>query len=320
VTLVKRIRNSLSFRWRGFLRSLLNMQTARVRHQALPLLRSVKLRTSDDFPFTIATLVGKKQLPDLLLTLASYERAVGTIGNLTVLSDGSLDRQDADFLSSWCDRCQVFLDFDSFCEFHNYKPHPTLLKFYKAHFLAPKVIILDAVAAIANCLLLDSDVVFFQNPLATLLQCVKSQTCACFEDEIESFDRKVIDYAQANGVTVSGKVNTGLVYVPKGKLQGLDWSKIISTDSLSVPHVFTEQTAIAVALETVGYRFFPRDKFVVALRGAAFPYGDYAPFHDIDQPYESLVCRHFVTPIRYLMWLNALPKLKDKFLADNLTN
>jgi hypothetical protein len=315
MALIKRISNSLSFRGRGFLRSLLNMRTGRVRDRAMPLLRSIQLKTSADFPFTLATLVGKKQLPDLLFALVSYERAVGSIGNLTVLSDGSLDPSDAEFLSKWHDRCQVFLDFPSFCDYHHYKPHLTLSQFYKAHYLAPKVIILDAVQSVTNCLLIDSDVVFFQNPLETLRQCVEAHECTCFEDEVESFDQNVIEFAQTNGIAAIGKINTGLVYAPQGSLNGLDWSKIISPKSLANPHVFTEQTSIAVALETVGYRFFPKAEFVVALRGAAFPYGDYKPFHDIQQPYESLVCRHFVTPIRYLMWLKAFPKLKASLMS-----
>lgn len=313
--LVHRLRQSLSYRSRGLHLQFLKKRAEIIRHQAEACLRSNQLRSSSNFTFTIACLVGKKQFVDLLFALLSFERSVGCIGDLTILSDGSLDEQDVYFLSKWHKNCKVFLKFEDLCDYYHYKPHPTLVRFYNAHYLAPKLFLLNVVQSQSDCLLLDSDVVFFENPLATdsgLVHAFKSKTSVCLEDELESYDPAVIEYGTRRGVRISTKVNTGLVYVPKTALNSIDWSQYIPSSSLSKPHIFTEQSSIAASLETIGYSFLPKDKFVVSLRGTGFPRDDYPPFCDIEDSYETLVCRHFVTPVRHLMWLKAFPLLKDK--------
>jgi len=315
VYIVHRLRQSLSYRSRGLQLQFLKKRAETIRRKAEASLRSTQLRVSENFTFTIACLVGKKQFIDLLFTLLSFERSVGCLGNLTILSDGSLDEQDVYFLSKWHENCKVFLKFEDLCDYYHYKPHPTLVSFYNAHYLAPKLFLLNVVQSQSDCLLLDSDVVFFENPLATasgLVHALKSKICVCLEDEWESYDPAVIEYGMSRGANISTKVNTGLVYVPKTALNSIDWSQHIPSSSLENPHIFTEQSSIAASLETVGYSFLPKDKFVVSLRGTGFPRGDYAPFCDIEELYESLVCRHFVTPVRHLMWLKAFPLLKDK--------
>jgi len=278
----------------------------------------MKIRTSEDIPFTIATLVGKKQLPDLLFALLSLKMATGRVSSLVIISDGSLERQDIDFLEQWYENCKVFQTLDQLCQYYDYMPQPILSEFYYSYFAAPKLFLLNVVQSVSNCLLLDSDVIFFNNPLArdsALTDCINQQICCTLEDEVESCDPTIIEYGRINGVKISKQVNSGLVYVPQGALNQVDWKQCIPKESLNDINIFAEQSALAAGLTVVGYRFLPKEQFVVALRGSAFPYGDYAPFHDIQQPYESLVCRHFVTPIRYLMWLKAFPKLKASLMS-----
>jgi len=313
--LFNRLKQSLFFRQRGLRFQVLKKYSGYIRHSAEGLLRNSHLRIQDSSDFTIACLVGKKQLTDLLFTLISFERATGSIGNLTVLSDGSLDNNDVKFLSKWHRNCRVFLDPVDLCQFYRFEPHLTLAEFYKAHYLAPKIFLLNAVQSQDNCILLDSDVIFFRNPFesnSSLVKLMKERKCFCLEDEWESDDPRIISEGQKNGLTISKRINTGLVYVYKSAFDSIDWRKHIPSACISEPHVFTEQSLIAAGLEVAGYSFLPKSEFLVSLKGVAFPKEDHPPFKDIDEPYENLFCRHFVSPVRYLMWLKAFPLLKDK--------
>jgi hypothetical protein len=293
----------------------------KIRFNAATSLRSSALNVADSFPFVISCLVGKKYLIDLLFALLSFERSVGGIGKLSILSDGTLTPEDVDFFSSWHSNCNVFLNIDELCEYYNYNPSSILLDFLDSgYFGAAKFFLLNAVQSRANCLLLDSDMVFFQNPLAKTSQlrhCILRETCASLEDDLESFDPAVIEYGEEKGTYVSKRVNVGLVYVPKSTFDFMNWSQHIPQRSIEKPHIFTEQSAVAAGLESVGYSLLSKSQYVVSSQGAVFPdpKSGYSPFSDIKEPYEGLVCRHFITPVRHLMWLKAFPILRDRLLS-----
>ncbi|MDY6937096.1 MAG: hypothetical protein SWY16_05450 [Cyanobacteriota bacterium] len=267
--------------------------------------------------------MGKRQLVDLLFTLLSFERAVGSIGHLTVLSDGSLDAKDVEFFQQWHEKSQVFLNPEELCQAYHYSLDKTLLRFSTSYYLAPKVLLANVVQSRSNCLLLDSDMIFFQNPLTQngeLSKAIESERSTCLEDEVESFDPDIWRCETSKNRSFSKKVNSGLVYVPHGAFDRIDWQDRIPEKSIENPHIFAEQSVIAAGLEAVTYSFLPRSKFLVSLRGTGFPKGDYLPFCDIETSYRALVCRHFVTPVRYLMWLKAFPLLKnDLKLARSTT-
>lgn len=314
-----RISKSASYRIRGFKLKSLQKDADRIRRQAENSLRKTTLELSNDIRFTIACLVGKKYLTDLLFTLLSFEKSVGHIGHLSVLSDGTLTAEDADFLTSWHGNCNVFLNPYSLCEHYDYNPPSLLLNFFNSgYFGAAKFLLLNAVQSRANCLLLDSDVIFFQNPLAEKSQLrahILEGKCLSLEDDLESFDPTIVNYGKQHGKYISKRVNVGLVYIPKATFNSTDWSELIPQISVKEPHIFAEQSAVAAGLESVGFSFLDKSQYVVSSRGAVFPHPEsgYVPFVDIEEPYESLVCRHFITPVRHLMWLKAFPMFWDRF-------
>lgn len=316
--LFDRVRNSISYRVRGIGLNSLQKSANKIRFRSEAALRSTTLSISDDSPFVISCLVGKRYLIDLLFALLSFERVVGSIGELSVLSDGTLTIEDTDFLYKWHGKCNVFLNADELCRYYNYNPPQILLDFFASgYFGAAKFLLLNAVQSKANCLLLDSDIVFFQNPLmekSQLSEYIHNKRCASLEDDLESFDPAVIDYGEVNGIHVPKRVNVGLVYVPQSTFDSTDWSKLVPQVSIEKPHIFTEQSAVAAGLELAGFSFLDKSKYVVSSRGAVFPHPEsgYPPFIDIDAPYENLICRHFITPVRHLMWLNAFPALQSK--------
>lgn len=313
--LINRLKTSFSFRKRGLKHKILTIQSHKVRDKAEKLLRSSELRLSKSIPFTIACLIGKRQLVDLLFSLLSFERSVKSIGKLTILSDGSLDSQDVQFFQKWHKNSQVFLSIDELCEAYQHPITENLSRFYRSYCLALKLLLINAVQSQSSCLLLDSDVIFFQNPLnpsSEISHAISNQIPVCLEDEIESFDPDIWDNEISKNRIFSKKVNSGLVYLPKGSFDKIDWEDRIPEIAIQKPNIFAEQSIISSGLEQIQYSFLPKSKYLVSLQGTGFPKGNYPPFNDIDISYESLVCRHFITPVRYLMWLKAFPLLENK--------
>lgn len=315
--MLNRIALSFKYRWRGVRLGRLRRQATRVRAGAVSLLRRHRLRVLEQCPFTVATLAGKKSLEDLLLALTSLERVLSGLGPVVILSDGTLDEADAAFLSRWCPSSIIVRDKHHLVEVVECTPPEALMQFADTCVFGPKLLLGVAVQSRRNCLLMDSDVLFFQDPLRpneALARALASARPYCMQDELESCDPAVIEHARKRGLEPSRAVNAGLMYLPKGCLDATEWDLVIPEITYRHPTIFSEQSIYAVALTQAGYNLLPPDEYVLTLEGAAFPPEGavYRPFSDA-VAHERIVCRHFVTPVRHLMWLTAFPLLAKRW-------
>jgi hypothetical protein len=285
----------------------------------LPLLLANPPGYDPDVTFTITTILGHKYVRDLIFMLASFAAATGPapLGPLLILSDGSLTPNDETLLRTWHPGTHIVHSLDELSEYTGCKFPPTIVTLASKIIWGKKLLLLIAAQHAADTLVLDSDIVFFADPLgpdSALSHHIAAGSPTCMLDCWDSSDPRVLALAAARGVRASDRVNDGLVYLPRNIFAQTDWERILPPHLAEDPYKYSHMACLAVALEEIGYTFLPRDTFFLTAEGGGFPGGDLPVFRDTDVPYDQLICRHFVTPIRHLMWLKAYPLIAHRLL------
>jgi len=308
---------ALQFRLRGLRLWFQAHRIKRIKHQAILLLENTSLEFNAQIPFGLACLVGQNQYIDLLFSLKSLERVSNGLGNIYILSDGSLNEHQIQFLKNWHPNLKVYTNADTLSEELKIELPPILSQFYQSNCpVAPKLILGYLIQQIDNCLLMDSDIVWFNNPMKDVVfqNSIQQKLPFCMKDEQESYDHEIETFAAENGLHSKRFVNSGIVYLPNKILNGIDWTKILPNKPSLSYGFFAEQTAFSVVLNQLGFNFLPEKTYLVSLAGSAFPPDARQPFKDIPNHYTDLICRHFVSPVRNLMWLKAYRQLSKQII------
>lgn len=106
------------------------------------------------------------------------------------------------------------------------------------------------------------------------------------------------------GLGYTETLNTGFLRVPAGGLD-LDLAERILDYDTRAGGWFVETTVLAALLHAAGGEPLPKERYVVSVRRQFAGEAD----HD----YGALALRHFVTPVRHLMYGRGMPFLRDKW-------
>ncbi|MDX2212479.1 MAG: hypothetical protein SFY66_04240 [Oculatellaceae cyanobacterium bins.114] len=182
------------------------------------------------------------------------------------------------------------------------RAYPRCLEFRENNHLAPKVFDFITYLESDRMLLLDSDVLFFQEPTA-LLQCIENPSYLLNSVNRDVSSAYTVDPEVVRnecGVDLIQRFNSGLGLIHKASLS-LDWIE----EFLELPNIIghfwrIEQTLYALCSSRFGVELLP-DLYDVRL----------------EKGMNGLPCRHYVGKIRHLMYSEGIRHLvRNSFLQE----
>ena len=154
----------------------------------------------------------------------------------------------------------------------------------------------------------DSDILAFAPP-AELEAAINESRPTYIGQSEASYDQRTFAKLRSEGLAFpEPPLNAGLLAYPKGSLRGELASRIVldpeEMDSSSPTWWWIEQTILSAMFGNIGARVLPMDRYVVSLKRQL-------PFEE-DVDYSKICARHFVAPVRHLMYKKGIPMLLEK--------
>ncbi|PAW79863.1 MAG: hypothetical protein B9S32_00615 [Verrucomicrobia bacterium Tous-C9LFEB] len=151
----------------------------------------------------------------------------------------------------------------------------------------------------------DNDVVVWERP-GEIIEAVRQDETVVYNASVQSpYAPAVREGFARRGVTLADDFNSGLMYVPKGRLD-LDLANSVLEDvPVEDRHHFIEQAVLAGLCSRGPLKPLPMDRYSISIRNMWFWQGDIPS-------YAGLVCRHFVGPVRYWMYRHGYPRLRER--------
>jgi hypothetical protein len=178
---------------------------------------------------------------------------------------------------------------------------PALKTFLKSHPLGKKLGLVLALSSQGQLLFSDYDVLAFNVPAEILTYAEKNIPCCIVEDLPGNLDPEIIERCHALGREYIPGFNSGLFYVPKGALSIDLAAELLAEWRPTGDSWFTEQAVLSVLMRSANAQPLPRGRYVVDTRRQFY--------WDPDVDYTSVVARHFVTPVRHVMYRKGIPNI-----------
>ncbi len=251
----------------------------------------------------IHVLTSSKDWLNLIWTLKSFYYYSGRKYSLCIHDDGTLTKESYNILQhhfpdahlidrKMADEKMLVL----------LKPYPRCLEFRQTNHLSPKVFDFVAYLESDRMLLLDSDVLFFQEP-TELLRRIESPTYMynCVNRDIASaYTVEPTVVREFMGFTMQPRFNSGLGLIQKKSIN-LDWIEEFLGISGIIGHFWRiEQTLLALCSSKFGVELLPEEYNVRLEKGI-----------------KTSPCRHYVGAIRHLMYSEGIKHLvQNGFLGS----
>jgi hypothetical protein len=178
---------------------------------------------------------------------------------------------------------------------------PALTTFLKSHPLGKKLGLVLALSSQGPLLFCDYDVLAFNAPVEILTYAKKNIPCCIVEDSPGNLDPEIIERCQTLGREYIPGFNSGLFYVPAGALSIDLAAELLEEWRPTRDSWFTEQAVLSVLMRSANAELLPRSRYVVDTRRQFY--------WDPDVDYTSVVARHFVTPVRHVMYRKGIPTI-----------
>jgi len=181
-------------------------------------------------------------------------------------------------------------------------PLGRMAQFAQHHVLATKLRLILELQKRHPVLYSDSDVLTLHPPTELLERISRGDgRPAHMQGEAVCEDPWVVERARALGLSLDGRLNSGLLWLPRRSLDAELAEAILAPWRPPVRSHFTEQNVLAALVGNAGGVGLPMDRYVANARRMFY--------FEEDVPYERVACRHFVNLIRYLMYSKGLPIL-----------
>jgi len=240
---------------------------------------------------------------NLIWVLKSFYHFSGRLYSLCIHDDGTLRQEHCDRLKyHFPDSIIIDRKIAEEKMVALLKPYPCCLEFRKTNHLSPKVFDFVAYLESDRMLLLDSDVLFFQEP-TELLRRIESPTYSYNSVNRDIASAYTVDSAvvrEQMGFTIQPRFNSGLGLIHKQSMN-LDWIE----QFLSLPGIIghfwrIEQTLFALCSSKFGVELLPGEYDVHLGKGI-----------------KGSPCRHYVGAIRHFMYSEGIRNLvKTGFLKE----
>jgi hypothetical protein len=182
------------------------------------------------------------------------------------------------------------------------RPAGRLGAFASHHPFANKLRLILAFQQSDAVLYSDSDVLTLNEPIE-LLDHISARAArpAYMQGEARCEDPWVVARTAALGLRLNPHLNSGLLWIPRGSLDGRLAEMILGPWHPPAVNHFTEQNTLAALIEQCDGLGLPMDRYVANAQRMFY--------FEQDVDYGRLACRHFVNLVRYLMYSKGLPIL-----------
>lgn len=251
----------------------------------------------------IHVLTSAKDVLDLMWGLKSFYRASGRRYALCIHDDGTLTADLQAHLRTHFPAARLISRPEADAAvLPTLAGHPRCVDFRRSNHLAPKLFDFGHFLRSDRMLLLDSDVLFFDQP-TELLRRIEDPTYQLNTVNRDVASAYTVDPAEAKrlaGVALVPQFNSGLGLIHRGSLN-LDWIE----EFLALPGIIghfwrIEQTLIALCSSRWGVELLPPEYDVRLDRQA-----DHGP------------SRHYVGAIRHLLYRDGVRRLVPQLLAGS---
>lgn len=267
------------------------------------ILNTLPIINTTDYTCEIHVLTYKDDWLNLLWGLKSFYHYSKRHYALCIHDDGTLNSEQQAILKYHFPYARV-IDHDQAEKkvLSSLERYPRCLEFRKTNHLSPKIFDFAAYLESDRMLLLDSDVLFFQEP-AELLKRIENPKYGYNTvngDVASAYTVEPSLVAQQCGFQLIDRFNSGLGLIHRASLN-LDWIE----DFLELPNIIghfwrIEQTLFALCSSRFGVELLPPDYDVHLGKGI-----------------NASPCRHYVGSIRHLMYSEGIREIvQQKFLKE----
>ncbi len=173
--------------------------------------------------------------------------------------------------------------------------HPGFLRLYQHYPCGKKLALLLTLQKTGDVLYGDSDVLVFRNPRDIFHQRSLGKPLFMQEEMQAPEDPWVAAEAARRGLRLFPTLNSGLLYIPQGSLDVDLACEVVSDWHPPCRSWVIEQTMVNLLFTHAGAVGLPADTYVINTRRQFF--------FESDVDYRRVVARHFVTPVRHLMYI-----------------
>lgn len=156
-----------------------------------------------------------------------------------------------------------------------------------------------------NLIYSDSDVLCFRE-IPEIVNAISGKSGLYLQDIVGvKTDKTILNKVQILGLKYTQTINTGFLFIPKNSLE-VDLAEEIMNDiNEPLKSWFCETTVIAVLMQQSQAKPLPKNRYVVS--------GQRQFYFENDVDYEYIALRHFITPVRHLMYLKGMPRLAQEW-------
>lgn len=164
-----------------------------------------------------------------------------------------------------------------------------------------KLALLMALQKETSVLYSDADVLLFHEP-TELIEPVRKQNQPLYMPELgQSHDPWVLGKSKSLGLNHIPRFNSGLLWIPKNSLEVELADRIMEDWQPPLRSWYVEQTVISILMQNAGAEPLPVERYVISV-GRRF-------YWEADIDYDQIIARHFVSPVRHVMYINGMSYL-----------
>ena len=265
------------------------------------------MRAVPDSPVTLAVLTTPRTANNAAWTLYSLLKHLDTPVAVHLVVDGTLSTQRTAQFSALFPGLTVSTTRDHLARLA--VRAPALLRLAETHPMAGKMAAILNLQARGHLLFSDDDVLAFR-PMSEVNQAMANQDAKALylrEQAAGSVQEEpsIKVGLQKLGLDWVKDINVGLMWLPRGTLE-LELCERILTVSPEVQTWFPDTMLLAGLLARKPHQVLP-DSYVVTTQRQFYS--------ERDVDYDQITLRHYVGPVRHLMYKHGMPKLR-KLLSE----
>ena len=274
------------------------------------ILLSKSLVCDDACEFEIHIVTSNRDFLDSLWAVKTFCFFSKTTPRLVVHDDGSLNPQQVERLSQHFVGAQVIRRSLADAEMAHYLdgfPHARSFRAQPSFYCALKLLDLLKYSKKNNILIIDSDLLFFENP-AELLECI-TKNLPCFMRDYQNFySSQGVQFLKSRGIRLTPRLNAGLLFIQRD---------FYETHLAAMDQYFKHMPAHHGI--TALNRHEQTLHAMLSARSGARPLSEQYQISD-DQLSERSVCHHFVTDgSRSRFYFDGLRRLHRKRFLELLS-
>ncbi len=252
----------------------------------------------------VAVLCGQHQFLEGLWSLSSWMRQLSSVMNAVLLLDGKVSAGEEElFHKLFPDG--LLLELDAFLAGRSLPPY--LNRFVLNNWTAKKLAAVFELQKEYSVLYSDCDVIAFDYP-SEIIDSIKENRSAFMCDPVGyDLDPWLTRRAEEAGIPVTNHFNAGLAYVPQGEMKDSVLKAMLGDWQPHFNSHHAEQTLFSILLDPKVTRPLTPERYALSWQGV------WLFEKDLDN--RSLVCRHYVGPIRHRMYLSAYPFLLNQIMG-----